>query len=288
MLAHAPTQSTDFDVGYSPEFAREQFAAAGYADCAEFPAITLRVFEGAVPWAEFLAQAAVETLGCEAGLFDIQELRLNDLQTLIQPTMPAAERPHIFTSGWGADYPDADSFMGLLACGVNNVFLRECSDTDGLIEQARSAADPEQRTALYRQIEAAFFGRTGEFPLIPLYLNSTYRLRQPWVSGAYLTDGQFGGLHFDAYTLDLAAVAQVRIECNIVGLGSANLRAGPATTFELVGKIQQNDVVPAVAQTAGRDGFVWWLLVTNEWIREDVVREQGDCERLPDAFAEPE
>jgi oligopeptide transport system substrate-binding protein len=285
-LTGAPELAADFDIGYNPDYAKSELAESAYPDCEDLPAITIRVFEGAFKWTEQLVSNVVETLGCDAAQFDVEEIRLNELQALIDPTRPAGERPHIFALGWGPDYPDADSFVTMLACGVANPLARECNATDDLINTARSEPNAIKRAALYTEIEAAFFGEAGEFPIIPLFVNSTYRLYKPWLTGPFATDGQFGGVHFDAYTLDNAQVLAVRIHCDIIGLGSANLRTGPATTFDLAGKIQQNDVIPAVAQTRGRDGYTWWQLVNNSWAREDVVGEDGDCELLPEAFEE--
>jgi oligopeptide transport system substrate-binding protein len=284
-LAHAPPLSAPFDVGYDPALARAQMAASSYAGCEGFPPVTIAVFEGAFRWAEYLVSQVATHLGCDPALFSIEELRLDALQTRIDPAQPAGDRPHLFTLGWGPDYADADSFATLLACGPQNFFQRPCTPVDARIEAARSATPAAARDALYAEIEAAFFGPAGEFPLIPLYMNAVYRLKQPWLTGPFATDGRFGGLHYDAYTLDAELIAAARIECNIAGLGTGNLRGGPATTFAIAGKINRGEVIAAVAQTVGRDGFIWWQLITSDWVREDIVEEYGECEQLPEAFA---
>lgn len=287
LTAAAPLDAP-FDLARDEEYAKAQLAESDYADCTAWPAVRIVVPDGGKPWADALVQAAVEVLGCDAATFTIQELPLPEVQTQIDPSRDASERPQIFGLGWGADYADADSFAVLLECGPENPFLRPCDDVDALIQQARVETDLDKRVALYAQIETAFFGKSGQFPMIPLFLPSASHLRKPWLSGPLTTDGLFGGVHYDAYTIDLEALAAGRVSCDILGVGSGNLRTGPGTTFAQAGKIQDGDVIPAVAQTEGTDGYIWWQLATGDWVRNDVIRKTGDCANLPQAFGDAE
>jgi hypothetical protein len=45
--------------------------------------------------------------------------------------------------------------------------------------------------------------------------------------------------------------------------------------------LTSGDVVQAVGQAEGTDGFVWWQLVGETWVRSDLVDEAGGCEELP-------
>ncbi len=285
-LAHAPDLEADFDLAFDPEFARAELTKSPYPDCAGLPDITITTFDGAFRWAEFLVNSVVSHLGCDPEKFTIEEIRLDEVQAKIALTNPADKRPHIFTLGWGPDYADADSFATVLACGANNPLMRDCDAVDELIVAARIENEATVRTGLYDQIEQAFFGTAGQFPILPLYLSSVWRLKKPWFTGPFETDGRFGGIHYDAYTINPELLAEGRVVCNIVGLGNANLRFGPSTTTELAGRITLNQVIRATSQTTGQDNYTWWLLETGAWAREDVVGEDGDCGRLPEAFAD--
>ncbi len=285
-LAAAPPLDAPFDLARDETFAKAQLADSAYADCTQWPPVRIVVPEGGKPWADALVKGAVDVLGCDVTTFTIQELPLAEVQAQIAPSRKATDRPQMFGLGWGADYPDADSFAVLLECGAENPFLRPCDDVDPLIQQARTEPNLEKRIALYEQIETAFFGKNGQFPMIPLYMQAASHLRKPWLTGPFTTDGLFGGVHYDAYTIDLAALTAGRVTCDILGVGSANLRSGPGTTFAERGKILAGDAISAVAQTMGSDGYIWWQLATGDWIRNDVIRKRGDCDNLPQAFGD--
>lgn len=283
-LAHAPDLNAAFDMAFDPDFARAELTQSPYPDCAGLPDITITTFDGAYRWAEFLINQVVEHLGCDPDKFTLEEIRLDEVQAKINPANSPEQRPHIFSLGWGPDYADADSFVTVLACSENNPLKRECGTVDDLITQARVENDTSVRDALYAQIERAFFGEEGEFPILPLYLSSVNRLKKAWVTGPFETDGRFGGIHYDAYTVNPELLAAGRVVCYIVGLGNANLRFGPSTTTELAGRITAGERIRAIAKTTGQDNYTWWQLETGAWAREDVVGEEGECPRLPDAF----
>ena len=109
-------------------------------------------------------------------------------------------------AGWGPDYADADNFMMLLSCGVNNDFRRECSEVDDKIIVARQNPDPDERVALYREIQEELFGEAGEFPIIPLSLSIQERAIQTWFEGPHQTNGIVGGERYDFYSVGNAPV----------------------------------------------------------------------------------
>lgn len=57
---------------------------------------------------------------------------------------------------------------------------RACTETDDLIAEARVETNPEWWQALYGQIEAAFFGPEGEFPIMPLFMRVHYQATHSW------------------------------------------------------------------------------------------------------------
>ena len=74
--------------------------------------------------------------------------------------------------------------------------------------------------------------------------------------------------------------------CEISAGGSVNMRSGPGTTFEVAGQLAANTVRNAQGQAVGTDGFIWWQLDDDSWVRDDVVRAQGDCKSIPEVATE--
>lgn len=203
-MQHAPALDT-IGVGFDTDYAQNQLAAGGYPNCENFPPVTLLTYTGTVAWAEFWVVAIAEHLGCDPALFTIEEVELADLQARTAPDADPATRPQLFTSGWSPEYPDAQNFMNVLYCDnpVNRTG-RGCNATDELINQAATNYDPGTRTALYGQIEEAFFGPEGEFPIVPLYRRANIALVQSWYEGPFEEDGVIG-LHWGFYEIDQAA-----------------------------------------------------------------------------------
>lgn len=69
--------------------------------------------------------------------------------------------------------------------------------------------------------------------------------------------------------------------CSLTVIQTANLRTGPATTYDLVRTLNIGTDADAVGQAPGADGFTWWRLDDESWVREDLVREEGECSSLP-------
>lgn len=278
-VAHAPAVDTPDSVGYNADYAREQMALSAYPNCEGLPAIDIVTYDNAGGWGNYLVDNLALELGCDPMNFTIRALDFNSLRAAISPDLPVDQRPHMFTLSWQADYADAGNFTQVLACGEENRFMRECTATDDLINAALTAPEAD-RDALYAQIEAAFFGVEGEFPLIPLFQSSLYVLVKPWFTGPFETDGQLGSVHYDYYSIDTNMRAAMLV-CNISSDISVNLRSGAGTNFDRAGTLEPGNVVSAVGQTNGTDGFTWWLLQTGVWIRDDVAITDGQCNALP-------
>jgi oligopeptide transport system substrate-binding protein len=209
-MAHA-VPINEVGVGFDPEFARAEMAAAGYENCEGFPNVNLVTYQGAGTWAEFWAAAAEEHLGCSPDLFTIEQLEFSVLLEVVDPRTPTQDRPSAWTLGWGPDYGDANNWVGdVLSCESENTFLRPCSAIDDLIDQAAAEGDPAVRDQLYREIEEGFFGPEGEQPIVPLYLRADFQLVKTWYTGPFETDGLFGGGHWDARNVDMAAKLAAR------------------------------------------------------------------------------
>ena len=268
-------------VGYNPDYAREQMAQSAYPNCEGMPPVTIYTYGGAGGWAGYLVDSVVAELGCTNETFTIESRTFAELRTVIDPDTPAEQRPNIFTFGNSPDYNDASTFADVLACGEGNYFGRQaCTAADDLIREAGTQAD--DRAALYQQVEQAFFGPEGEFPLIPLFQLTRYEALKPWVGGPIATDGLFDIVYFDDFTIDLE-VRRSTLICNLNSAVEVNLRSGPGTNFDRVGALAANTPTAAIAQTQGTDGFIWWQVENGAYVREDVVQEDGMCNALPQA-----
>jgi oligopeptide transport system substrate-binding protein len=188
-------------VGFDPEYAREELAAAGYPNCEGFPQVSLLGYSGetTLAWIEFAQAQWEENLGCSADLIQIEQQDFSDL--LVTTEAPDAEAPHMWTLGWGPDYPDENNWVGdVLYCTTNTRIKRACSDVDDEIIAARKETDPNKRIEMYAEIESKFFDKGGEFPLMPLWFNIQYYARHSWLdyTWAVLGGQQYYNFHIDA------------------------------------------------------------------------------------------
>ncbi|MGB1285499.1 MAG: hypothetical protein ACPG7F_03105, partial [Aggregatilineales bacterium] len=68
--------------------------------------------------------------------------------------------------------------------------------------------------------------------------------------------------------------------CEVRVDGLVNRRAGAGTEFGSVGQLQAGESERLVGQITGSDGFLWWQLEDQSWVRDDVVFAEGDCRSL--------
>jgi ABC-type transport system substrate-binding protein len=83
---------------------------------------------------------------------------------------------------WGADYPDADTFIyGVLRSDAGSVGRYVGTpEIDQLAEQARAETDPRVRHSIYRQIEDIV---ARDALLLPLFYDQVYGFARPEVEG---------------------------------------------------------------------------------------------------------
>lgn len=81
-------------------------------------------------------------------------------------------------------------------------------------------------------------------------------------------------------------IAVVRVSSCTAQATGVNLRAGPGTNFERVGTLAAGDTAFIDGQTVGADGFVWWHLIQDVWVRSDVVTTSGRCDEMPELSVE--
>jgi hypothetical protein len=73
------------------------------------------------------------------------------------------------------------------------------------------------------------------------------------------------------------------VECVVRSANTINKRSGPGTNFVGNGILTPQETPQAIAQTIGADGFIWWQLDDETWVRDDIVSVEGDCENVPQA-----
>jgi peptide/nickel transport system substrate-binding protein len=83
---------------------------------------------------------------------------------------------------WGADYPDADTFIsGVLRSDAGFVARYVGTpEIDQLADQGRAETDPRERHSIYRQIEDIV---ARDALLLPLFHDQVYAFARPEVEG---------------------------------------------------------------------------------------------------------
>jgi ABC-type transport system substrate-binding protein len=193
-------------VGFDPEFAQQQLADAGYPNCEGFPTVTLLGYSGqsTLNWIEFAQKQWQEHLGCSPDVIQIEQQSFRELLGATSADVPDEEAPHMWTLGWGPDYPDENNWVGdVLWCdNPGNRMKRTCNEIDDMIVKAREETDPDKRVEMYRQIEEDFFGKDGEMPFMPQFVRIAYVAQHSWLTAQRAL---FGGDQFYNWTIDQAA-----------------------------------------------------------------------------------
>jgi oligopeptide transport system substrate-binding protein len=197
-------------VGFDPEYARQQLEEAGYPNCEGFPTVTLIGYSGqsTLNWIEYAQNQYETNLGCDPGVIQIEQLPFAELLTATEASLPDEQAPHMWTLGWGPDYADENNWVGdVLWCQTDNRSKRTCNEIDDMIVEARQEPDPERRQELYAQIEEAFFGPEGEFPIAPFWLRIAYVADHTWIDNPR---SLFGGNQWYNWTIDWDAKVAAR------------------------------------------------------------------------------
>jgi len=114
------------------------------------------------------------TLGIEATL-QTQEWKVY-LKSL------RANTPAVWRMGWGADYPDPDTFMNLFLCSSGNNFTKLCSkEYDALIAKSAASNDDKFRAEAYDQAQKILL--EDEVAIVPLFTLTNMHLVSQRVEG---------------------------------------------------------------------------------------------------------
>ncbi|MCB9450515.1 MAG: hypothetical protein H6672_03700 [Anaerolineaceae bacterium] len=68
-----------------------------------------------------------------------------------------------------------------------------------------------------------------------------------------------------------------RSACRASSSAAVNLRSGPGTAYTRLASLSANSGTIVIGQAEGRDGFVWWKLSGERWVRSDLVETSGNC-----------
>lgn len=174
MPDHDPTLE---GLAYDPGRARELLASSPYSAEGAMPPIVLSV-SGTSGYLSSQDRAILsmleENLGIEA---TVEQVEWSDfLRDMNERRYP------FFAAGWIGDYPDSQNFLDLLfhSDSSQNHTGYSNPEVDDLLELARVEADPERRTALYRQAERLI---VADAPWVPLTHGALNVLVKPHVRG---------------------------------------------------------------------------------------------------------
>ena len=119
--------------------------------------------------------------------FRLQGVRIRPVNKTLAEWIEATTRASVdlVVGRWGADYPDAHTFVHLLH-SREGMLGRFCSspEIDILIEKGQAEASPAARHSLYRQIEEII---ARDAMLLPLFHEQAYRFARPEVEGLSLS-----------------------------------------------------------------------------------------------------
>ncbi len=189
-------------IWYDPEFAQASLAEAGYPNCEGLPQINFYAYSGiANTYGQEISRFWEDSLGCPEGSIQFQGSLVE-----IEAAGGGWDDWDLIITGWGSDFPDQENWVGtLLSCEQNNPLRsnRECNQIDDLIQQASVETSPSDRKQLYLDIEEAFFGQGGTFPIAPLYTPYQYFAVRDWVTLAQ--PSTFEGFDLANSSLDMEA-----------------------------------------------------------------------------------
>lgn len=152
----------DRGLTFNVEKAKESLKKAGYEDPSKFPKLELKfnTNEDHQKVAENIQAQLKKNLGIEV------ELKNEEWKVFLntQKTDP----PHLYRSGWFADYPDPDNFMTLMTSASENNRTRwKSTKFDEIVKKAASVTNKEERRKLYSDAQKMLV--EDEVPVIPLY-----------------------------------------------------------------------------------------------------------------------
>ena len=167
-------------LSYNPELATRLISESKYADLSAFTSLILTSMGlgTASPTEAALIDMWRDNLGVEV---EIRQLEMDKYFYVLME-----EKDEMFTSGWGADYPDPQNFLDILfhSGTEDNIGEYSNSTVDGLLEKASVDTDYDKRMNLYQQAEQII---VDDAACVPLAFDISYTLVKPYVKDLPLT-----------------------------------------------------------------------------------------------------
>jgi len=171
---------------FDPEKAKALLAEAGYRDSSgkfdptKFPSdqieLTINPDGGNTPVAEFMQAQWKQNLGVTIPLTVMEQKTALEARAKL-------EYKGLFRTGWGADYMDPFTFLGLYytATGNNGTGWWDPKYV-ALLDEANQTGDQQRRYQLLAQAEALALDAQ---PVLPLFTTSARWMKKPYVKGMY-------------------------------------------------------------------------------------------------------
>ncbi len=183
------------------EQAKKLLAEAGYPEGKGFPEITIQTRNETVArqQIEFFAKC-MEKIGIKI------KVGMNTWPELVNKV--TKKQHQMYTMGWGADYPDAENFLGLLYCpnqapGSNGA--NYCNpEFDALFAKATIMQDSPERTALYEKLNEM---AALDVPWVFSFNRTDIYLTQAWLKNFKVME--FNHNQFQYLNVDLEVKKQL-------------------------------------------------------------------------------
>lgn len=184
-------------MGFDPEQAKRWLAEAGFPNGRGMPVLQLHI--NASETHRKVARAVQHFLRHYLNVqLEVVELEWSEfIASLDQPNTP-----HLFRSGWCADYPDANNWLAEVFHPTESANYIGWSNEDFAqrVEQARGSTDPALRLRLYREAERILCEEQAA--IMPLFFHTAGYLVKPRVKGWY--HNPMGGQHLRNWRLATA------------------------------------------------------------------------------------
>jgi oligopeptide transport system substrate-binding protein len=190
-------------VGYDLEYARSELEMAGYPQCQGLPPLEFFAYSSSAELSPETIRSWEKNLECPPGTIHFTA-RTDDVSA-------SDVEWDIMGTGWASDFPDEENWLGsILQCENDSPFLdRDCDEVDNLLIQAREETASADRIALYRQIEEAFFGYDGTYPIAPIFSKIQYAANHTWLTRV---PSVFGFERYYDWSVDMDAKGAARGE----------------------------------------------------------------------------
>ncbi len=158
MFGHDP----EIGLKFNPGMANKLLDEAGFKDRSKLPRITIgfNTDENHQRVSENVQAQLKKNLGVQVELANEEwKVYLNHIRT---------DPPNMFRYGWLADYPDPDTFLGLLLTNSENNYEKWSNKTfDDLVAQGATELNKEKRRTIYAKAQKIV--AEDELPIIPVY-----------------------------------------------------------------------------------------------------------------------